>query len=101
MFAKCDLQNSLILQQIFYSVRAQIRTCTLQLKFDNSILIIPPKNKEVLNTLDTSRRRLQSEGAEMDGLFGLKNNYKRACKTTLSKLLLRSILRDWNYAVHD
>ena len=55
-----------------------------------------PKNEEVLNSLDTIRRCLQSEGADMDSLFRLENDYKKACETTLSKLLLRSILLDWN-----
>ena len=84
MFAKLDLaalQNSLILQKIFYRVRAQSRTCTSQLSVaiesndiekesaDNSILIIRPKNKEVLNVLDTMRPRLKCEGADMDTFF--------------------------------
>ena len=67
----------------------------------NLILITQPKNIELLNALDTIRRRLQGEGADMDTLFRLKKNYKRACKTTLNKLLLSSILCDWNNGVFD
>ena len=65
----------------------------------NSILITPPKNKELLNALNTGtiRRRLQCEGADMDTFFHLKNNYKRASKTTLNKLLLLN----WNNVVYD
>ena len=63
----------------------------------NSILITPPKNKEVLNALYTIRGRLQCEGVDMDTFFPLKNNHKRACKTTLNILLLRN----WNNVVYD
>ena len=35
----------------------------------NSIVITPPKNREVSNALDTVRRRLQCEGAAMDTFF--------------------------------
>ena len=35
----------------------------------NSIFITPPKNKEVLNALDTIWRRWQCEGANMDTFF--------------------------------
>ena len=39
----------------------------------NSILITPPKNKEMLNALNTIRRRLQCEGAAMDTFFCVKS----------------------------
>ena len=67
----------------------------------NLILIAHPKNIELLNAVDTIRRRLQGEGADVDTFFRLKKNYKRACKTTLNKLLLSSILRDWNNGMFD
>ena len=81
------VQISLILQQTFYSMRAKIRACTLQvLGFDvsekmpygsndveeessaNSILIAPSR-KKVLNALDKNWQHLQREGVDMDTSF--------------------------------
>ena len=81
----------------FYSVRAQIYMCTLQLLvFDvsekmpfesndikeastaNPILIIPPKNIKVLNALDTIWQCLQCEGADMDTFFCLKKQLQES-----------------------
>ena len=43
----------------------------------NSILITPPKNKEVLNALDTIRKRLQCEGADMAHIVSFKKTIIR------------------------
>ena len=77
VFAKFNLaplQNYLILQQIFCSVRIQIRTCRSQIESNDiekesaakSTLITTPKNEEVLTALVTIRRPLQCEGADID-----------------------------------
>ena len=106
MFAKFNLRK-----RFFYSMQAQIRSCTLQLSvFDVSeqmpfgsndveeesavIQFSLPRQKIVLNAVNTSRRPLQCKGADMDTFFCLKNNHRRDFKTALNKLLLRSIFRD-------
>ena len=67
----------------------------------NSILIIPPKNKEALNALDTIWWRLQYEGADKDTFSGFKKQLQESTQNSINKLLLRSILRDWNNVAYD
>jgi len=38
----------------------------------DAVAIIPPKNKEVLDALDTIRRRLNVQGMDMDKFFPLE-----------------------------
>ena len=86
-FDLAAVQNSLILKQIFYSVRAKICVCTSQVSVldvsekmpfgsndieeesSGNLILIPPPKKEVLNTLDQNWRHLQREGADMDTSF--------------------------------
>ena len=90
-------------QPFFWSVRAQIYLCTSQLSVcaANSILITSPKNKEVLNALDRIRRRWQWESGDMNTFFRSKKQLQESMQNNMNKLLLRSILLDWNDVVRD
>ena len=68
-------------------MRAQICTCTSQLsvRATDSIVITPPKNKEVLNALDTIRRCLQCEGADMDTVFRLEKHLQESMQNNIKE----------------
>ena len=102
MFAKfilAALQNYLILQQIFYCVRAQtcicrlFCNCRLQIESNdikeesaaNSIFIILPKTKEVLNALDTIWQCLQCEGTDMETLFCLEKQIQESMQNNITQ----------------
>ena len=78
----------------FYIVQAQICTRTSQLSASsaNSILITQPTNNEVLNALDTIRRCLQCEGADMDTLFCLEKKLQESMQNNINQSIIA-----WNF----
>ena len=116
MFAKLDLaalQSSLILRRFFtlykHKFARVLRNCRLQIESNdiqkeraaNSILITRPKNKQVLNVLDTMQRPLQCGGADMDTFFRLEKQLPEIMQNNIKQTTMRSILRDWNNVVYD
>ena len=71
-------------------MQAQIRTCTSQLSVSvaNSILITPPKNKEVFNAFDTIRGRLQCEGVDMDTFLRLKKQLQESMQNSIKDITI-------------
>ena len=82
--------QNLILQQIFYSLQAQICMSTSQLLVSTakSVLITSPINIKVFNALDTIRRCLQCKGADMDTFFCLEKQLKESMQNNIKDMII-------------
>ena len=72
--------------RVLRNCRSQIQSDDIEKKSaGNSILITPPKNKEVFDGLDTIWRRWQCEGADMDIFFGIEKQLQESMQNNITQ----------------
>ena len=70
----------------FYYAILSSRIFLLNIQFN--FLITQPKNREVLNVLDTFRRRLQLETSDIDTIFRLNKHLQQSMQNNIIQTII-------------